>query len=130
MDLIFPKVTLMAIRFSLGLTFFWFGILKVFNSSPVTPLINSVSPFSFPLEIPLLGIFEVLLGLSFFTNRFTKITSMVMVVYLIGITILVLIGKGFSPWFPLLTLEGEFVVKNLVLVAAGFVILSQTIENK
>src|SRR5207249_10435354 len=50
----------------------------------------------------------------FRSKRFTKITSALMICYLFGITILVLISKGFSPWFPLLTLEGEFVVKNLV----------------
>jgi len=124
MHTISQERSLQLLRWALGITFIWFGILKVFNASPVSYLINAVAPFSFPMEIPLIGLFEICLGLGFFMKRFTRVSSMLMVFYLLGITVLVLVKKGFSPWFPLLTLEGEFVIKNLVLMAAGFILFS------
>ena len=118
---------LLLVRYSLGIAFVWFGILKLFNASPVTALINNViSPFSFPMEIPLIGLFEVFVGIGFFTKRFIKVSSVLMICYLIVITILVLLRQGFSPWFPLLTFEGEFVIKNLVLISAGLVLLTSS----
>lgn len=53
-----------------------------------------------------------------------------MICYLIGATILVMLTKGFSPWFPLLTFEGEFAVKNLCLIASGLVLLSSHSQKK
>lgn len=130
MNIISPKFSFTFLRISFAIIFVWFGILKVFNSSPVTPLINAVSPISFPLAIPLIGIFEVLIGVAFFANKFIKITSLVTVLYLIVVSVLVILGKGFSPWFPLLTLEGEFVVKNLVLIAGGLLLSLEKTEEK
>ena len=130
MQIVSPKFSFTFLRIAFGIIFIWFGILKVFNSSPVTPLINSVSPISFPWEIPLIGVFEVALGALFFANKFIKITSLVTVLYLIVVSLLVIVGKGFSPWFPLLTLEGEFVVKNLVLIAGGLLLASEKKEEK
>lgn len=130
MNILSPKFAFTFLRISLGIIFVWFGILKVFNSSPVTPLINAVSPISFPLEIPLIGIFEVLLGASFLSNKFTKISSIVMCIYLLGVSVLVFTGKGFAPWFPLLTIEGEFALKNLVLIAGGLILFTSHTEKK
>ena len=129
MQVVSPKFAFLLLRISLAIVFFWFGILKVFNSSPVTPLINSVSPFSFPLEIPLIGIFEVALGIAFFANKFIKITALITVLYLIFVSALVIVGKAFSPWFPLLTIEGEFVVKNLVLISGSLLLASRNEEK-
>lgn len=73
---------------------------------------------------------EILIGLSFLTNRLVKLAVLVMIVQLLIATISVLLTQGFDPRFPVLSLKGEFVVKNLVLMAAGFVLLSSHQDKK
>ena len=72
---------------------------------------------------------EILLGVAFLANRFVRLASIVMIVHLLIATISVLITQGFDPRFPILSLSGEFVVKNLVLMAAALVLFFQKQEE-
>lgn len=124
--------SLTLLRLSLGITFFWFGILKLFNASPIIETVkNSLPPMLGESQIFLfsLALLEMLLGIAFLANRFVRLASIIMIVHLLIASISVLLSQGFSPRFPILSLEGEFVVKNLVLIAAGFLLLSHH-ENK
>lgn len=121
------KLAINLLRLSLGITFFWFGILKLFNASPIIETIkNALPPMLAESQIFLfsLAILEMLLGIAFLVNRFVRLASIIMIVHLLIASVPVLITQGFSPRFPILSLEGEFVIKNLVLIAAGLVILS------
>lgn len=44
MTFISQDKTIQVLRLSLGITFFWFGILKLFDSSPVTSIIKQALP--------------------------------------------------------------------------------------
>ena len=111
------------LRGSLGLTFAWFGALKL-AGQPTLPasLIAAITPFADPdLSVPLVGAFEVLLGAGLLVGRFMPVWLAAAALQLSG-TFLVLVLRpdvAFVGGNPLLlSVEGEFVIKNLVLLAA------------
>jgi len=120
------RVSLPMLRVSLGVVFIWFGALKFTQSTPVAELVANTVPF-LPARwfVPALGAFEVVLGLALLVGRRLGIVALLMVAHLSG-TLLVLVTQpevAFIDGNPLmLTMTGEFVVKNLVLMAAGLVL--------
>lgn len=118
-----------ALRVALGLVFLWFGLLKFTPFSPVAKLVADTLPFvPAKVLIPALATFEVLVGVGLLVGRWTAAVAAVMIAHLSG-TFLVLVTQpavAFQDGNPLqLTLTGEFVVKNLVLIAAGFVLIAR-----
>lgn len=121
-------LSLPLLRISLGLVFVWFGLLKITNTTPVAALVAGVVPWFDPSWfVPLLGVVEVLLGAALIAGRWLTATATVLVLHLSG-TFLVLVTEpevAFQHDNPfLLTAYGEFVIKNLVLIAAGLVLAS------
>jgi uncharacterized membrane protein YkgB len=114
------------LRASLGVVFIWFGALKFSASTPVGDLVASTLPF-LPRDfiVPALGAFEVLLGIGLLVGRYLGVVALLMMAHLTG-TFLVLVVEpdvAFQNGNPfLLTMTGEFVVKNLVLITAGLVL--------
>lgn len=114
------------LRLALAIVFLWFGALKVLGVSPVEDLVAAtvywVSPEWF---VPFLGLWEMAIGLGLLFSVALRATLLLLALQLAG-TFLVLLVRpdaafvGGNPF--LLTVEGEFVVKNLVLLAAGVVI--------
>ena len=123
-----------ALRLALGVIFFWFGALKVLGVSPVLSLVQQT--YSFVPVHPfflLLGFWEMGIGCGLIFNRALRLTLIFLCIHLSG-TFLALLQAP-SLFFlhdnPLwLTTEGEFVVKNLVLVAAGLVIGGHQIKPR
>jgi putative oxidoreductase len=115
-------------RLALGLIFVWFGALKVANQTPVADLVADTMAFV-PLPaavlVPALGIFEIVIGIAMITGRWLRPVLAVLVAHLVG-TFLVLVMQptvAFQDGNPLLlTTEGEFVVKNLVLIAGALLV--------
>ena len=110
------------LRWSLGIVFLWFGLLKALEATPVTSLIEATAP---PLAVApllcLLTIFEVAAGALLLLGRWTRWVALAVAGHLLG-TLLVTLAKpavAFAPAFPALSLEGEFVVKNIVLLSAA-----------
>jgi uncharacterized membrane protein YkgB len=116
----------LALRIALGITFVWFGALKILHVSPVADLVAS-TVYWFPPEfvVPALGVWEVLVGLGLLTGWAMRLTLLFFFLQMAG-TFLVLVmhpDVAFQRGNPLLlTVEGEFVVKNLVLITAGLVV--------
>jgi uncharacterized membrane protein YkgB len=110
------------LRGSLALVLIWFGALKVTGTSPVSQLVADTVPLlDGAWFVPLLGGFEVVLGLALLAGANLLVLAG-LVVHLLG-TFAVLVTQpelAFQQGNPLLlTVEGEFVVKNLVLLSAG-----------
>lgn len=119
----------MILRWALGITFLWFGILKLFNVSPVMQIIQNAMPDILSrsqLFFFVLAIIEIVIGVAFLINRYTKIAVVVMILHLIVATVSVLVTQGFDPRFPVLSIAGEFVIKNLVLISAGLILWHNT----
>ena len=118
-----------ALRVSLAVVFIWFGALKVFGVSPVVDLVAStvywVDPDWF---VPALGGVELLVGVGLIANLGLRLVLAILTMQLIGTFLVFLLHPevAFQDGNPLkLTVEGEFVVKNLVLLAAAMVVGSQ-----
>lgn len=117
------------LRVSLAVVFIWFGALKVAGASPVDRLVLDALPLvNGRWFLPLLGVFEVGIGAALL-QRARPVVVTALVLHLAG-TFLVLVTRpelAFQSGNPLLlTTEGEFVVKNIVLLAAALVTYGQT----
>jgi putative oxidoreductase len=118
----------LALRVSLGLVFIWFGALKIAGDSPVTALIAATVPWV-PIGVlmPVLGWVELVLGGSLLLGRPRRLTLIAVAAHLTGtfLTFIdapqLMVERG-NPL--LLTGNGEFVLKNLVLITAALVLLA------
>lgn len=123
------SVTLL--RIGLGIVFLWFGAIKFFPGiSPAQELATrTIELLSFglvgpALSLPLLAAWEVLIGIGLITGRWMRITLLLLAGQMLGtLTPLALFpGEAFTiaPIAP--TLEGQYIIKNVVLICAGLVI--------
>ncbi|MFE2013911.1 hypothetical protein [Streptomyces sp. NPDC059491] len=114
------------LRAALGGVFVWFGVLKVVGLSPAAELVVAVLPFpAGDWFVPALGWGEVALGLWLVSGRGRAAALPVLAAHLCGtFAVLVLTPQiAFAHSNPLLlTLVGEFVVKNVVLLAGAVVV--------
>jgi uncharacterized membrane protein YkgB len=114
------------LRIALGVVFIWFGALKfVPGLSPAEDLVRATVPFlPGELFLPFLGFWEVLIGLGFLTGRALRFTILLLFLQMPGtISPVVLLPERVFTTFPFgLTLEGQYIVKNMVLIAAALVI--------
>jgi uncharacterized membrane protein YphA (DoxX/SURF4 family) len=123
-------VTLPALRLLLGLLFVWFGALKVLGRSPVGELVSGTLPWADPhLTVVVLGATEVVLGLGLVIGFAVRLVLPVLAAHLTGtfltfVMLPQLMFRGHNPF--LLTESGEFVAKNLVLIAATLVLIAHT----
>jgi len=119
------------LRISLGIVFFWFGLLKFFpHLSPAETLAShtilrlSYNHVGVSLSMPILATWECLIGLGLLTGVAMRVTLLLLFVQMLG-TLLPLFffpSETFTlvPFVP--TLEGQYIIKNLVLLSAGIVI--------
>ncbi len=123
--------SLLFLRVSLVIVFLWFGVLKLFpGMSPAEELVTATTNILFFGLIPsreavaLIGIWEVVIGLGLLTGLFMRATLALLALQMVG---------AFSPLvlFPLATfinppfspsLEGQYILKNVVIVAAALVL--------
>lgn len=117
---------LVILRVGLGVVFFWFGILKFFPGlSPAEDLVRSTVYFIDPdIFIPILAVWETLIGLGLITGKFMRLTLLLLFLQMPGTALpLLLLPDVVWTVFPYgLTLEGQYIVKNLVLIGAGLVL--------
>jgi len=128
------SVTLL--RLSMGVVIFGFGILKYFPGvSPAENLIATITHLlTFGLvpgrlAMVLLATVECAIGLSLITNRGLRATIYLLVVWVLGIlspTVL-LPGRLFSGPDHAPTLEGQYVLKDIILLGASLVIAAATL---
>ena len=112
-------------RLALFIIYFWFGILKVASASPAGPLVvemvNKTIPFISPDHfLTLFGLFEMLIGILFLFPKFRKIALGLFIFHMIT-TFMPLILLPHMVWESFLTptLEGQYIIKNLALIATA-----------
>ena len=122
---------LLLLRLALGIVFLWFGALKLIpGASPAEVLagrtIEQLSGGLVPraTAVPVLAVWEVAIGVGLLIGRGMRVTLLLLFVQMLGtITPLVLFPtETFThfPWAP--TLEGQYIIKNVVLVSAAIVL--------
>lgn len=114
------------LRLALAAVFVWFGALKLAGVSPVHELIAQTLPFiDADLAVPVLGGVEVVIGLVLAIGVLPRLTLLVLAGHLAG-TFLTFLTASELMWGSNvleLTADGEFVVKNLVLISAALVLI-------
>jgi uncharacterized membrane protein YkgB len=115
------------LRLSLAAVFFWFGMLKLSGVSPVADLLrNSLPMLAGSPYIEMLGVAEIVIAIGLVIKRFANQAATLMILHLFCTLSVAIIAPTvvFAPSFPVLTLDGEFLAKNLVLIYAGLVVIS------
>ncbi len=125
------RAGIVVLRLGLGLVFLWFGVLKFIPGlSPAQDLatrtiervtLGAVGP---DVSLPILAAWESLIGLGLLSGRFLRATLFLLAVQMLGAAtpLLLFPAETFTrfPYAP--TLEGQYIIKNVVLVGAAMVI--------
>jgi uncharacterized membrane protein YphA (DoxX/SURF4 family) len=120
-----------SLRIGLGVVFFWFGVLKFIpGASPAQDLaLRTIDILTFGLiphqvSLWMLATWECVIGLGLIAGIFLRTTLLLLLLQMLGtFTPLVLFPvETFLriPYAP--TLEGQYIIKNIVLITAGLVI--------
>ena len=121
----FRKISMPIARVGLFVIFFWFGILKVFGLSPasgiVENLFNHTFPFmSFGTFLILFGLFECLIGILFLIRGAERVVIPLLFIHMITtFGPLFLLPQETWNGFLIPTLEGQYIIKNLVVIATA-----------
>ena len=113
------------LRVALGVVFVWFGGLKVIGGSPAAELVADtvylVSPEAF---VPILGVWEVLIGLCLLYRPLIRVGIFLLFLQMPGTFLpIVLLPEVVFVTFPHeLTVEGQYIIKNLVIIGAALVV--------
>ena len=114
-----------SLRVSLAVIFIWFGILKPFGLSPAQDLVEKTVVW-LPAEIfvPILGWWEVAIGVGLLFRPLIRVAIFLLLLQMPGTLLpLILLPEICFTRFPIgLTLEGQYIVKNLVLISAALVV--------
>jgi uncharacterized membrane protein YphA (DoxX/SURF4 family) len=119
------------LRIGLGIVFLWFGVLKfVPGLSPAEDLAaRTIQQLTGGLVVPAVSLpvlagWETLIGLGLLSGRFLRVTLFLLIVQMAGtITPLFLFPTETFTRFPYApTLEGQYIIKNIVLVGAAMVV--------
>ncbi|MBI5559013.1 MAG: hypothetical protein HY885_15405 [Deltaproteobacteria bacterium] len=112
-------------RISLAFIFIWFGALKPMGISPEIELIKRTVYWIRPEPfVIVLGWWEIAIGVALLFRPFIRVALLLLLIQLPGTFLpLILLPEICFTSFPLgLTLEGQYIIKNLFLVSAAFVI--------
>ena len=114
------------LRYSIGIIFIWFGILKPFGISPAQDLVaNTVYWFENKVAfVKFLGWWEVLIGLTMCYKPLIRLSILLLFIQMPGTFLpLILLPDICFTDFPFgLTLEGQYIIKNLIIISSGLVI--------
>ena len=121
----FKKYSIPMARFGIFTVFFWFGILKVLGFSPASGLVQRLFeqtvPFvPFSVFLVGFGLFEMLIGILFLIKGAERVVLPLLLVHMIA-TFGPLVFLPQETWqrFLVPTLEGQYIIKNLVIIACA-----------
>ena len=119
------------LRISVGIIFLWFGFLKYFhNVSDAEDIASKTISWltlgfiKSDISMPLLATLECIIGIGILTKKYMKWVIPLLYFQMAGTLLPLLIFRN-ETWkvFPLVpTLEGQYIIKNAVLISAGIVL--------
>lgn len=126
-----PYKKIIWLRISLGILFLWFGGLKFLpNLSPAEDIVGQTFlALSFGyikpnVSIPFIAVWECCIAIGFFTRRYLRWVMVLFYLHILGTFFPLFIFPHetwkIAPFVP--TLLGQYIIKNIVLLAAGLVI--------
>lgn len=114
-------------RLALFVVYFWFGLLKVVGMSPASEMVENLLGitmpfFPFSTFIILFGLFEMLIGALFFIPKWEKFAVSLFAIHMFTTSLpLFFMGEVWTSMF-VPTLEGQYIVKNLALIACAWTV--------
>lgn len=130
MNIRLDKFTIAFSRFALFLVYFWFGSLKILETSPASEMVLGLLDKTIPfmnkeLFLIMFGSFEVLIGLLFLIPRLDKL-SLILLGFHLSTAMLPLFLMSQFTWsnFLVPTLEGQYILKNVLIISAGLNIMA------
>ena len=125
------------VRIPLFVIFFWFGFLKIINLSPAQNLVIDTvywMPF-FEAEswTIIIGYWEVLIAILFLFKRTTLVAMVLLLLQMTGTFLPLIIlpevtFQNSNPFLP--TLEGQYIIKNIIIITAALIIGGSKLKVK
>ena len=125
------------VRIPLFVIFFWFGFLKIINLSPAQNLVIDTvywMPF-FEAEswTIIIGYWEVLIAILFMFKRTTFFAMVLLLLQMTGTFLPLIIlpevtFQNSNPFLP--TLEGQYIIKNIIIITAALIIGGSKLKAK
>jgi len=119
-----------ALRVALAVIFIWFGALKPLGLSPAAAMVEATVGWLPLLDPPtwvaVIGWWEVAIGVTFLFHRTLRLAIALLALQMAGtfMPLVILPGATFQaghfPYAP--TLEGQYIIKNLLIIAAALVV--------
>lgn len=123
-------------RISFFIVYFYFGTLKIVGASPATPLVKDLFKVTlsgildFPTFYAFFTLFEILIGVLFLFPKLTKITFVLFFLHMLMVmSPLVLLGEQIWSEMGVLTIEGQYVLKDLILLSLGLFLLKSNKDS-
>lgn len=121
-------------RIALFIVFFWFGFLKIIRISPAEGLVSRLhettisSYISVETFMILLGIIECAIGILWLIPKLTKVVFIIFAIQMFT-TFLPLLFLPKDTWqnTMVLTLTGQYIIKNVVLIASALTIYKSSL---
>lgn len=111
--------------------FFYFGFLKIIGLSPASPLAAALTERTigmqfFDTSFMILAVIECAIGLLFLVPRATRVAIPLLFIHLLVVCSPLVLVPG-DVWTGILVpnLEGQYIIKNIALVAAAIGIAAQ-----
>ncbi|MFY9463167.1 MAG: hypothetical protein WAP52_03205 [Candidatus Sungiibacteriota bacterium] len=131
------KMELPIARTAIFIVYFWFGFLKLLGVSPAGPIVQELFRQTMPLPIPFptfytcFALFEMTIGIIFLVRGWERLAIFLLGVHLITTAMpLVLLPHITWQGFLMPTLEGQYIIKNILIIAVAVVIGSKLVPLK
>lgn len=119
-------------RLAIFVVFFWFGALKLLGLSPASPLAEALTERTVGMQyftelFFILSLIECLIGILFLIPRAIRIVLPLLLVHMAVVCSPLLLTPDFV-WSALFvpTLEGQYIIKNIIIVALAIAIAAST----
>lgn len=119
----FRKVFIPFARFGIFVIYFWFGGLKVLGLSPASGLVERLFEKTVPFMhfgtfFILFGIFECVIGLLFLIKGAERVVMPLLLIHMLTtVGPLILLSQETWNSFLVPTLEGQYIIKNILIIA-------------
>ena len=117
------------VRIPIFVIFFWFGLLKILDLSPAQQFVQD-TVYWMPLLSAenwtyVIGLWEILIALCFLFKKTTFLAMILLFIQMSGTFLPLIIlpdvtFQGSNPLIP--TLEGQYIIKNIIIITAALVI--------
>ncbi|HYH75614.1 MAG TPA: hypothetical protein VD735_06695 [Candidatus Saccharimonadales bacterium] len=121
----FRRTFIPVARFSIFLLFFWFGLIKLIGLSPASPLAEALTAKTvgmehFDLLFYALAVIECIIGILFLFPKATRVVIPLLLFHMVIVCSPLILVPGHT-WqqFGIPNLEGQYIIKNAVVIAVA-----------